>query len=283
MQRRPRPKLLLVSAEGTLGDVARRLRIGGASVSAICAIRRVPVPPSKWLPRLRAGAAIRSVLVASPYAVEAGVLPWREAISPTSAVRYWAVGPTTKERLRAAGVRRVRRGSSLGVEGLVRRLRPADGPLLRFRSDRAGPGLARTLRDCGIRVRDVVVYRTVPNVPLGPRGRAAARSATFVLFTSPSAIAGLRRLLSRAEFGRLRRTTSAVGLGHATSAAARRSGFRRVLTAPTVDREALTRYLLDALSHAHRTTGRRAAAAPAERGRPASKTPANRRAARVGR
>ncbi len=193
-----------------------------------------------------------TVVVTSRVAVEAGVRPWRRRSRHRApSLDFWAVGPGTAAALRRAGVRRVHRAALVGARHLARALSPG-GPrrIVYFRSDLAGPRLARALRHRGHRVVEVVAYRVRPPPPLTAPARAELARADLLVVTSPSGLLDLRRRLGGPVFSRVSRATPLVVLGDRSRRTARALGFRRVSVAPSTTAQRFTRHLLRELRHA---------------------------------
>lgn len=248
----PGPTVVLVAAPGTLAGAEPALRRAGLRLVRLAALEPRPIEPERWMGPALQGPRPDTVLVTSRAAVDHGVRPWRQAIrrSPRGA-EYWAIGPRTASALRRLGVRRVRRPSSVGGEALARALRRAPPRrVLYFRSDRAGPGLARALRKQGHRVQDRVVYRLRPTRELTRSDREALTRARLLVVTSPSGLTELRRWLGPGPFARLARHVPVVLLGDRSYRAAVRSGFRRASRAPYPTGQRFTRHVLGEVRHA---------------------------------
>lgn len=245
------PSVVLVSAPGTLEDVDPLLRREGIRLVRLESLTPQPIDPAVWLERLERVPRIDTVVVTSRAAVDAGVLPWRRAFGPfPSMLEFWAVGPATAQALRRAGVRRVHRPRAVGARAVAESLRR--GPrrnIVYFRSDRAGPQLARTFRGQRHHVVDLVVYRLKSPPRLTGRARRELSAANLVVVTSPSGFANLRRRLGGPAFSRLARSADLVVLGERSRRAARGLGFRRVSVAPSTTAQRFTRHLLRELRH----------------------------------
>jgi uroporphyrinogen-III synthase len=250
----PLPReVVLLSAPGTLEGIDRLLSASKVRLHRVEMVRPRALPTARWLPRLARARAVDTVLVTSRFAVTAGVLPWiRRRGVDASRPEFWAAGPRTAERLRALGIRPVRRGATVGARGIVTRLGDRRRTILHLRSDRAGPTLARTLRAHGHRVTDVVVYRVDPGPTLTERERRRIEDATVLVATSPSAISGLRRGLGVRAFRVVSNATPIVVLGQRSARAARAVGFRRVSVSPGARAQRGTRHLLREVEHATR-------------------------------
>jgi uroporphyrinogen-III synthase len=119
-----------------------------------------------------------------------------------------------------------------------------------FRSDRAGPRLARRLRDLGHGVLDLVVYRLEVPPAIGPRDRRRLLQSQLIVATSPSSLAALKSRLDRKAFDHVRRHVAVVVLGELSRRAATKLGFRRVRVAPSTATQPFTRCLLQELGNA---------------------------------
>lgn len=247
-----RPQVVLFCAAGTLEGVDPRLRLAGVPVDRVVSVELRPVAPTRWLPSLLGHPPPDTVVVTSRAAVTAGVRPWRRAGGRRlEAVEYWAVGSATARALRRDGVRRIRRPrkeESAAIRTAFRR-----GPsqrILYFRSDRAGPGLARSLRADGHRVIDRVVYRTGPARPLGARAVRGLTGVKLLVVTSPSGLDELRRRLVRRTWTTVTRGTLLVVLGDRSRRAARELGFHRVSVVRPTTPQRFTQRLLRVLRDA---------------------------------
>jgi uroporphyrinogen-III synthase len=251
MSSAPSHEVVLLSAPGTLEGIDRLLSASKVRLHRVEIVRPRALPPKEWLPRAARARSVDTVLVTSRFAVAAGVLPWmRRRSANVSRPEFWAAGPRTAERLRALGIRPVRRGAMVGSRGIVARLGDRPRTILYLRSDRAGPTLARTLRARGHRVTDLVVYGVGASPTLTERDRRRIGSAAVLVATSPSAIAGLRRGLGVKAFRAVSKSTPIVVLGSRSARAARRAGFRRVSVAPGTSAQRFTRHLLREVEHA---------------------------------
>jgi uroporphyrinogen-III synthase len=246
------PRVVLLSAPGTLGGIDPLLRKLRIRLIRIDTVVQRPVPVESWWKRLGARAGRDGVIVTSRAGVVAGVRPWvRRTRTATGGIRFWAAGPGTASALRALGARHVSKPPTAGADGIVRALRQSPARnLLYFRSDRAGPSLANELRRGGHRVTEIVAYRVRPVAALTPTQRREIREADVLVATSPSSLSSVRRGLDRRTFDRVRSTARLVVLGERSLRAARGHGFRAVRVAPSTAAQGFTRYLLRELRHA---------------------------------
>lgn len=272
----PSPAIVLFSAAGSLRFLETAARRRGWRLVRIRSIESRPVPPARWLPRVRRWGLPDMVVATSRAGVEAGVRPWAAAVrAPRGRIAAWAVGPATARALRAAGFRPVRSPPRVGAAALARSLgRRPPGRLLYFRSDRAGPGLGRALRRGGHTVLDPVVYRVAGGGRLAPAERREIGAARLLIVTSPSGFDELDRRLDPRSRRRLARSVRTVVLGRRSARRARAAGFRRLSVAPSTAAQRFTRHLLDELDDGARTGPRPprgsdpTAAAPPHRGAP---------------
>jgi uroporphyrinogen-III synthase len=244
--------VVLLSAEGTLPGIDAALARAGVRTVRIPIVRAKPLPRSRWQARLARLPNVDTVVATSRAGVTVGVATWRSLPGAGGRrVEYWAVGPTTAGALRSIGVRRVHRARHEGRVALARALvRAPPRTILYFRSDRAGRGLARSLRGSGHRVADLVVYRLEPGLAVSPRARTRLEHANLWVAASPSALTLTRTALGGSTFSRLRRSVRLVVLGERSRAAALAMGFRRVSVAPGTTTQRFTRHLLSVLRDA---------------------------------
>jgi uroporphyrinogen-III synthase len=246
------PTVVMFSAPGSLKGADPLLRRAGVRLVRLASLETQAVDPTTWLGRLTRTPAPDTVVVTSRRAVGVGVRPWRRASGPFPAtLEFWAVGPGTAQALRQAGIRRIRRPRTVGAMAVARSL--GQGPprrIVYFRSDLAGPHLARTLEGQHHRVVDLVVYRLRAPARLAPRAHRELSAADLLVVTSPSGLTNLRRRLDRRTFAQLSRTTPLVVLGERSRRAAEELGFRRTSVAPSTAPQRFTHYLLRELRNA---------------------------------
>jgi uroporphyrinogen-III synthase len=252
MRARAPQRVALLGSPDTLAGVDERLKRAGVRLLRLASVEPKPVVPAVWLDRALRRPAPDTIVVTSRVGVEAGVRPWRRVVGRLpAATEFWAVGPGTAQALLRAGVRRVRRPATVGADALVRSLggtRPRR--VAYFRSDAAGPRLARALRRQGHRVTDLVVYRLMEPHRGSLRARRQLLRADLLVVTSPSGLAYLRREVPRADWSRLARSVPLVVLGERSRRAAKRAGFRHVSVAPSTTAQRFTRHLLRELRDA---------------------------------
>jgi len=252
MTSRSSPTVVVLSAPGTLQGIDSELRRAGVRLVRIASLEPRPVDATIWLERLARAPTPDTVVVTSRTAVGTGVRPWRRAFGPFPALlEFWAAGPGTAQALRRAGIRRVHRPRTVGAMAVAKELdRRPPRRVVYFRSDLAGPRLARTLRGQGHRVVDLVVYRLEAPPPLDARARRELSTADLLVVTSPSGLSDLRRRLDRATFSRLARTTRLVVLGERSRRAAHGHGFRHASVAPWTTEQRFAHHLLRELRNA---------------------------------
>ncbi len=226
-----RPTILLLASDRTFPGFERRL--GGRAFEVVRweTVRFRPVAPHLITRRLRRFGPFDTVVVTSGPGARA-LVDWSRrqllGVRP-SELEIWAVGPATARAVRTAGGNRVRTAAGTGAAAIARefaRLPPRR--VVRVRSDRAGPALARSLRRSGHTVLDLIGYRVAAPDRPSRRLRRAVDRATVVVATSPSAISLARLRLAPTRFARLRHRAIAFGVGIRTVRALRGHGFRRV-------------------------------------------------------
>ncbi|MFZ1023803.1 MAG: uroporphyrinogen-III synthase [Thermoplasmata archaeon] len=252
MARRRVPLVVLFSAPGTLAHIDRPLLRAGVRFARITSIQTRPIAPTHWLKRITRAPKPNTVVVTSRIAVCAGIRPWRRAIGRfPRPLEFWAVGPGTAHALREARIHQVHRPPTVAASAVAQALgRRAGRTIVYFRSDAAGPRLARVLRDQGHSVVDVAVYRLETSPRLTRHALQTLAKAELLIVTSPSALAHLRHSFDRRAFVRLAQTVRLVVLGDHSRRAARKIGFRRVAVAPSTTAQRFTRYLLRELRDA---------------------------------
>ncbi len=241
-----RVRVVLLTGPNALEPIVEALRVGGAKVTRLVVVEPVPLPPSAWRPPLSALGAVDDVVVTSRSGVLAGVVPWREEGRRARRVRYWSSGPATAATLRSVGVTNVREPPGLGGAAVARAIGRGRRRILRFRSDRAGPSLARALRARGHTVTDVVVYRTRLRARFGRAERARLARADLIVASSPSALRALVAALDPPSLARLARRVRLVVIGPRSARAARAAGFVRISVTPSLTAQRFTRPLLPA-------------------------------------
>jgi uroporphyrinogen III methyltransferase/synthase len=180
---------------------------------------------------------------ASETAARAGDFDWLVITSPSAArcllkvmreqnvdirslPKILACGPGTLRELRSAGLSPAAvPDENYGGKGVLEVARQCVGEgerVLRVRSDRAGPGLAESLRKLGIEVEDVCVYRNVSAVP------EELPACDTVFFASSSAVSafadtwGVESLVGK----------SVLSIGQPTAGALSEAGVTDVIVSP---------------------------------------------------
>jgi uroporphyrinogen-III synthase len=150
-------------------------------------------------------------------------------------VRIAAVGPGTAEAAEHAGLKveyvaRRHQGAALAEE-LGEKIKGKR--VLLPRSDRANPDLVRKLEEAGVKVKEVVAYKTLrpEEGKLGRTGQLLRDGADAVLFFSPSAVHHLQEILGNGEFVELSKRAVFAAIGPVTREALRKGKVERVLMA----------------------------------------------------
>ena len=158
--------------------------------------------------------------------------------------RVAAVGQATADALAALGIAALVPEAGAGATGLVSPLVAAarGDRVLVARGDLAAPTLVAGLREAGVEVHDVVVYRTVPAPapPAAVREDWAAGRIDAVLLTSPSTAHAVLDRLGPPPAG-----TTVACLGPTTAQAARELGLHVDVLSPTTTLPALVAALVD--------------------------------------
>ena len=239
-------RVVLLTGPNALEPIVRALRGAGATVTRLVVVEPEPLPPPAWRPPLSSIGAVDDVVVTSRYGVLAGVVPWRAAGRRARRVRYWSSGPATAATLRSVGVTNVREPPGLGGAAVARGIGVGRRRILRLRSDRAGPSLARALRARGHTVTDVVVYRTRLRARFERSERTRLTHADLIIASSPSALRALIAALDPPALERLTHRVRLVVIGPRSARAARAAGFFRISVAPALTAQGFTRQLLHA-------------------------------------
>lgn len=229
---RRRPRVVLLASATTLPGIEDALRRAGLLPRRVTVLRARARPPSRWVRGTPSPRQLDGVVITSRAAVTAGLLPWRRlhGLSWPGELDVWASGPGTAELLRRRGVRPVRVGPTQGRASIVRGLASRRSRLLYLRSGRAGPELARDLRDRGHTVTERIVYDVEVDGSAVARARTAILGASALVATSPSAMEAIRQGLSHAALRRLVASVPLVVLGARSASAGRAAGFARVVT-----------------------------------------------------
>jgi uroporphyrinogen-III synthase len=186
--------------------------------------------PSDWGPldaALGRASSYRAIALTSPRAakavadrVRAREIPWPQSGGPA----VWAAGQATAASLENwFGRAHVPEGAEQQSDGAAAQLARAmvaarvAGPVLFPCGDRRRDELPSVLRTAGIRVDDVMCYRTVLAEP--SEARAAASEGALLVVASPSVIDLLARACPVGE------RVDLVAVGPTTAAAAREAGW----------------------------------------------------------
>jgi uroporphyrinogen-III synthase len=242
-----RAAVVLTASEGSFPGLADALRERSVEV-----LKRPLIgfaAPSDWGPldaALDRASDYRAIAFTSPRAtkavtdrVRARGIPWPQSPGPS----VWAAGQATAVSLEGGlGPAHVPEGAEQESDGAAAQLARAMvaanviGPVLFPCGDRRRDELPSLLRASGIRVDDVVCYRTVLAQP--SEVRAAASEGALLVVASPSVIELLARACPAGDRPDL------VAVGPTTAAAAREAGWTPAAVAdqPTASRvlEAIT-------------------------------------------
>lgn len=157
-------------------------------------------------------------------------------------VHLCAIGPSTADRLTAAGIRPdviVPEAGPDRVADAIANFSPvADQRMLIVRPDHLRGTLASDLERLGASVTDLVAYRTAPASPDSPGAQNLYRRLLdghidAVTFTSPTALRRFAFLVGEEQAADLLNTTTVVTIGPVTAAAAAEMGVRAPIVART--------------------------------------------------
>lgn len=220
------PAVVLTRAPEDNADVAARLRARGLRVIELPCVSVAAVPDPAAL-----GAALGEITAAdllvltSRHAVDAVALALGER---AGVVPVAVVGPATRDRALARGLRVTFMPSRADGDSLGRDLPLPAGTVVLARSDRALADVIDVLRARGARVREVVAYATVTCPPDPAAAREALGPGATLVVASPSALDALLVPLSAREVARAR----VVAIGPTTAAhVERRLGVRAIVAA----------------------------------------------------
>ena len=169
-------------------------------------------------------------------------------------VHLCAIGPSTGDRLTAAGIRPdvvVPEASPESVADAMTGVAPIDGRrVLIVRPDHVHGALASDLERHGASVTDLIAYRTAPASPDSPGAQDLYRRLLdghidAVTFTSPTALRRFAVLIGEEQAADLLNTTTVVTIGPVTAAAAAEMGVRAPLVARSYTVDGLVQALVD--------------------------------------
>jgi uroporphyrinogen-III synthase len=158
-------RVLLTCSEALLKLAVQQVRdFGGIPVSRSMVCLSPCMDELGWLGDLRQH---DWCVLTSPSAVDCLMQTLRQTKTDLRRLpRLLVAGPGTAARLEASGLQAdAQPAADFGSAGLLawaHRNLKAGERVLRLRSDRAGAGLANALREFGLRVDDVVLYRNAP-------------------------------------------------------------------------------------------------------------------------
>ncbi len=227
-------RVVAVTRDGDPGDpLPAALAAAGASVRSWPTLAFAgPDDPASLTAALRRLECFHWVAFTSARAVDPVL---RRAVWPGSGPRIAALGEGTAARIRAKGWSVDVVGEGDGAAGLVRALQREEdmaGRRVLFPAGNlAGTALEDGLRALGAEVERVEVYQTLlcPPDPAMVR-RDLAHGVHVVVFTSPSAVEGLRLALEGDLEGGLARC-AVVAAGRTTAVALARVGVKQVTVA----------------------------------------------------
>jgi uroporphyrinogen-III synthase len=235
-------RVVAVTRDGDPDDpLPAALAAAGASVRSWPTLAFAgPADPGRLAGALRRLESFDWLVFTSARAVDPVV---RCTVWPGSGPRIAAVGEGTAARLRARGWPVDLVGEGDGSAGLVRALQGEEemtGRSVLFPAGNlAGTALEEGLRALGAEVERVEAYQTLlcPPDPAMVR-KDLARGVHVVIFTSPSAVEGLRLALGGDLEGALARC-AVVAAGRTTAGALARVGVKQVRVAGSPDPEGL--------------------------------------------
>ncbi len=235
----------LVSAPDALPGLDEGLRAIGVRLVRIPVLDFRPRPVSLLRGALAEFGAFDTLVVTSSEVVTAFVRPLSRLIRAQGpSLEIWAAGPATARALRARGFLQAHHAAGLGALPILEALRRSRPRSVVYpRSDRAGPGVARTLRRRGDRVLDLVSYSVCPRGRLTSREVRALADSDAWIMTSPSAISALRAALGSVGLRSLSRAAPVWVLGERTRRAARGHGIHGARSIGGVTTQEITYYV----------------------------------------
>ncbi|MGD9571828.1 MAG: uroporphyrinogen-III C-methyltransferase [Thermoleophilia bacterium] len=224
--------VVVTRARAQASDLSERLRGLGADVVELPAIRIAPIPgtPGRDAVLDRIGEH-RLVLLTSVNGVDAlfAALAARgrdaRSLSPDATVV--AIGPATRDRLAAHGIRADLVPERFVAEGILEALEghDLDGvPALVARARGSRPELVDGLRARGAVVDEIELYESVAE-QADPADLAAALGAGHVTFTASSTVRAFMALLDDERRAALAAGPRVISIGPVTSATAREEGL----------------------------------------------------------
>jgi uroporphyrinogen III methyltransferase/synthase len=169
-------------------------------------------------------------------------------------VSICAIGPSTADRLAAAGIRADVVTPEAGPERLgeaMARFAPVDGKrVLVVRPDLLRDVVSQELTRQGATVSDLVAYRTEPVSADSPRAQGLYRQllegrVDAVTFTSPTALRRFAAMIGDEQAADLLNTTTVVTIGPVTAAAALEMGIDAPIVPATYTVAGLVQALVD--------------------------------------
>jgi uroporphyrinogen III methyltransferase/synthase len=238
--------VVVTRARAQASGLARTLRLLGAEVVELPAIRIEPRTESEEVGRAAAGIDDYAlVCLTSPNGVrllfEALTAAGRDARALAGAT-VAAIGPVTAAALSAHGIEADVVPERFVAEALLEALGAIDVEgrrVLLARAAEARDVLPDGLRERGAEVDDIALYETVREEP-APEALAAAGEADYVTFTSSSTVRNLTEVLG----GRFPNGARVISIGPVTSAAAREAGLTVAAEADRHDVDGLVAALL---------------------------------------
>jgi uroporphyrinogen-III synthase len=155
--------------------------------------------------------------------------------SPNSTPNIAVVGPATEAAATSSGFATAHVGKThLGValaQELGDRLR--NKSVLLPRSDRANPDLPAALRALGVKLTEVIAYRTIPpaDTDHSRAQQVLGNPADAILFFSPSAVHNFADLAGRDHLAAVQDKIAIAAVGPITARALRELGVQRIITA----------------------------------------------------
>jgi uroporphyrinogen III methyltransferase / synthase len=169
-------------------------------------------------------------------------------------VHLGAIGPSTADRLTAAGIRPDVVVAEAGPERAANAIQnhsPVSGQrVLVVRPDHMHGTLAQDLEQLGASVTDLVAYRTAPASPDSPGAQELYRllldgHIDAVTFTSPTALRRFAFLIGEEQAADLLNTTTVATIGPVTAAAATELGVKSPLVATSYTVDGLVSMLVE--------------------------------------